>query len=122
MLLELGPQRYLCVCGNEGVFEFRTPPGDEIERYVSMMGNSAVTYPYAIGKKNTYLMIENVFMPNELASQRESPYDVFYDTDIASGTDVMSMQKRRAIQKAYRATHRIPGMKSLHPRHEPDMM
>ena len=105
LLLELAPRRYLCVCG-DGVFEFRTPLGDEIVRYVSVMGNSAVPYPYAVGKKNTYLMIEGVFLPNGLVGRGEDPYHVYYD---AKGTVRASIPA-------------IPGIKRLHPRHEPEMV
>ena len=123
LLLELAPLRYLCVC-NTGVFEFSTPPGDEIVRYVSVMGNNAVPYPYAVGKKNTYLMIEDVFIPNDLAAQRGDPYQVFYETDLKSPTctDDKTLRTQRAAAAAFKATHGTPDVKVLHPRHEPDMV
>ncbi len=123
LLLELAPLRYLCVCNN-GVFEFSTPPGDEIVRYVSVMGSSAVPYPYAVGKKNTYLMGEDVFLPNDIAAQRGNPYDVFYRTDLESPicTDDATMRTQRAAAAAFKTTHGTPGVKMLHPRHEPDMV
>ena len=57
------------------VYRFRTKDG--IERYVSPVGNSDVPYPYAVGRDYTYLMIENVMIPNGVLAPGD-PYPQFY--------------------------------------------
>jgi hypothetical protein len=126
LLLELGPNRYLSVCWT-GIREFRTPAGDDITGFVSVMGNNAVPYPYAIGRLNTYLVSEDVFIPNVFLAATAAanndgntdPYHAFYRTDLVTGMHVKNMQKQRKLADVFRQTHRIPGNKLLHPRHEP---
>jgi hypothetical protein len=48
------------------IFTFEVEEGDEIVSYYSPVGNNSVPYPYAIGKKNTYLLIEEVYVPNDV--------------------------------------------------------
>jgi len=61
---------------------------DEIVSFYSPMGNGIVPYPYAIGKKYTYLFAELIrgekfgYMRNEDLAERkrgQSPYMVFWD-------------------------------------------
>ena len=63
--------------GNK-IYEFKTK--DEIVDYMSFVGNSDVPYPYAIGTENTYLMIEDVFIPNKELKVfgNEDPYEIYY--------------------------------------------
>ena len=42
---------------------------DEIKKYYSMIGNSDVPYPVAIGEKNVYFLIESTYLSK----------DYFYD-------------------------------------------
>ncbi len=60
-------------------------PGDHIKEYYSPIGNSDVPYPYAIGNKNVYFMIEDKyvslsgFTDDELAN---GPYNKLYGHSI----------------------------------------
>jgi hypothetical protein len=74
ILVKIKPNYYMYI-GSE-IYTFR--PKDKIIRYVSPVGNSDVPYPYAIGTDNTYLMIENVMIPNKYR-QIEDPYIQYYD-------------------------------------------
>lgn len=62
----------------ESIKEFQT--ADTIKKYVSPIGNSAVPYPFAIGKNYTYLMAENKAIPTELLSlsKKRDPYEILY--------------------------------------------
>lgn len=71
ILLQLSKNKYMFIGWK--IETFATPDGDEILRYYSPIGNNDVPYPYAIGKKYTYLMIENVYLPNEVLEM----YDVY---------------------------------------------
>ncbi|KAG2453064.1 hypothetical protein HYH02_002397 [Chlamydomonas schloesseri] len=85
VLIGLGSQQYVFVGGME-VYSFSIP-GDEIVDFVSTMGNNAVPYPYAVGKENCYLMIEDTYMPWHIIRRtrpvhRVDPYRVLYSNDI----------------------------------------
>ncbi|GIL69862.1 hypothetical protein Vretimale_10104 [Volvox reticuliferus] len=62
VLLDLGQRRYVFI----GLVIYAFTAYDDIVDYVGTMGNSHVTYPYAVGKKNTYMMIERTYVPNHI--------------------------------------------------------
>lgn len=51
---------------------------DNIKSFHSPLDNAGVVYPYAIGDKYTYLMIEDKYIPNDLL-KKEDPYKQYYD-------------------------------------------
>lgn len=86
ILIKLEPQKYIYI--GWIIYSFTT--NDEIHTFVSDMGNSGVSYPYGIGSKNTYFLIEDTFLPNELLSDLlcrsgkcyfDDPYEFFYSYD-----------------------------------------
>ena len=52
-------------------------PKDKILRYYSPIGPNDVPYPYAVGEKYTYLMIENRYVANNVLV--DNPYMQLYD-------------------------------------------
>lgn len=58
------------------IYKFKTV--DKITKYFSPIGNSDVPYPYAIGKKYTYLMSEYVKVEN-INLQTDDPYMHYYN-------------------------------------------
>ena len=75
ILLELIDNKYVFI--GSVISEFNTR--EEIQEYYSEVGNSSVSYPYAIGKKYTYLMIEPIKMLNsKINFKKEWPYDKYY--------------------------------------------
>ena len=60
------------------IYEFSMLPGDEPVTYSSYVGNSDVPYPFLVGKKHTYLMIEHVTIPNEHLAAKKDPYELYY--------------------------------------------
>lgn len=70
VLVKIDKNNYVFI-GSE-IFSFKTT--DEIKTFVSPIGNSDVPYPYAIGTKFVYLLIENVFFPVE----QFEPYNLHY--------------------------------------------
>lgn len=79
ILIKLSRHIYIYV-GNE-IYKFRTK--DEIVDYKSYVGNSDVPYPYAIGTEYTYLMIEDICIPNEVLDEYDAnvdPYEIYYGT------------------------------------------
>ena len=66
-MIKLSKHKYIYIGWK--IYEFKT--NDEIIKYVSPIGNSDVPYPYTIGTKNTYLMIEDIY-------GNEDPSQVYY--------------------------------------------
>lgn len=88
VLIQLEDHLYAFV--GDGVFyEFRT--GDIIESFYSLLGNSDVPYPIAVGKENIYMVIadEWTYKPRDLFvgfpqtySWERDAYDKFYEIDV----------------------------------------
>ncbi len=60
------------------IYEFTPLDGDTIEKYYSNIGNNDVPYPYAIGKKYIYLMIEKVTVERGLFDLKDDVYQQYY--------------------------------------------
>ena len=69
ILLKLSEYKYQYI--GESIKTFETVKGDKIKKYYSPVGNNDVPYPYAVGEKYTYLMIETVYIPNEVLDSNE---------------------------------------------------
>lgn len=69
--------RVFVFIGNE-IFEFSPAESDSIRDYNSYIGNNDFPYPFAIGEKYTYLMIEKVYIPNEYLDMKKDPYAQYY--------------------------------------------
>ena len=76
ILAQLSANRFLEI-GRE-IFEFTLIPGDSPVAYSSYVGNSDVPYPYLVGKTHTYLMIEDVVIPNEVLDLKKDAYEQYY--------------------------------------------
>ena len=82
---EPGPLVYI----GPSIKSFVPRPNDTIVAFVSPMGNSAVPYPYAIGRTHTYLVEEAVCIDNATlvrvmasAPRTLDPYEVLYGYDL----------------------------------------
>ena len=80
-----GPLVYI----GTSIKSFVPRPNDTIVAFVSPMGNSAVPYPYAIGRTHTYLLEEDVCIDNATlvrvmasAPRPLDPYEVLYGYDL----------------------------------------
>ncbi|GLC46020.1 hypothetical protein PLESTM_001814900 [Pleodorina starrii] len=83
VLLDLGGRRYVFI----GLVIYAFTAYDDIHEYVSKMGNNAVPYPYAVGAKNTYFMIEFTYIPNHIVKlnrpeDEDDPYRVLYNENL----------------------------------------
>jgi hypothetical protein len=76
ILAQLSANRFLEI-GKE-IFEFTLMAGDAPVAYSSYVGNSDVPYPYLVGKTHTYLMIEDVAIPNEVLDMKQDAYGQYY--------------------------------------------
>jgi hypothetical protein len=63
----------------DGIREFSGVDGDVIQKYYSPIGNSAVPYPYAVGKKYTYFLVNKTeYVENELLDLKKDGYTQLY--------------------------------------------
>jgi len=76
VLIKTGNGKYIYV--GDGIYSFDTRNKEEILKYYSPVGNSAVPYPYAIGKDYTYFLLDKETLPNELLNLKEDAYPQFY--------------------------------------------
>lgn len=76
ILICVGPGKYI-YSGHE-IYSLETKDGEEIKAYYSPVGNSAVPYPYAVGEKYTYFMLDKETVPNELLDLKKDAYGQFY--------------------------------------------
>jgi hypothetical protein len=74
ILLMLKPGKYMFIGGS--IFEFETT--DVIEKYYSPIGNSNVPYPYAVGQKNTYFLLEKKYVENDKINLKHDVYSQLY--------------------------------------------
>ena len=73
---DIGDNEYLYI-GSE-IYRFKSRNGDSIIAYASPVGNSGVPYPYAIGKKYVYYMLNKSTLPIELLHDPTLGYDEMY--------------------------------------------
>lgn len=93
--------KYLFIGSN--VISFETPQGDVIYKFVSPIGNSGVPYPYALGKKFVYLLIENVYIPysafvNKKRDVNWDPYHEYYNHSGRTANAKSAAKKLRVKQ------------------------
>ena len=111
ILVKLSKYKYIYI--GERIYSFTTK--DEIIKYVSPVGNSDVPYPYAIGTENTYLMIEDVVIPNNLlkkyhsvknnyAMDNNDPYHIYYKLFMEKNEHNISNSEKNKIKKLIHKT------------------
>lgn len=85
ILLEKSKGKYVFI--GQHVKEFSTQNRETILQYNSIVGNSDVPYPYAIGEHNTYFLLDDVSVPNEFLdmSPGEDLYWQFYQNWQSNG-------------------------------------
>jgi hypothetical protein len=92
VIVDLGDNNYIYI--GSIIKSFKTH--DKILKYYSPIGNSGVAYPYAVGEENTYLLIEDVYLPNNEVAK--DPYQTYYALDNG---------EKKSYQKKYKLKHKI---------------
>lgn len=118
MLLQTGARTFVHV--GDCIFKFQLQPKDEVVKFVSRMGNSAVPYPFVTGRNNTYLLTSfnkaPICIPNHLLDMTKDPYDQFYRVNLETGKSFSDARERNRINNQFEKNHRVPGYKLLHKR------
>jgi hypothetical protein len=103
MLFLLTNGKYLYV--GHDVYEFNACE-DEIVSYHSPIGNNAVPYPYAVGKRRTYLMAESRMAENAaLADGCGDPYETYYGRDKKLGDKAKKFFTKMPVRVIERGEH-----------------
>ncbi len=71
-----GPEQYIYV--GEVIYSFSPLDNDHIETYYSPLGNSRVAYPYAVGAKYVYFMLDKKAVSREQIDVTQDAYPQFY--------------------------------------------
>lgn len=97
-LIERRPGVYIHV-GMEA-FRFQTRGGERILKYYSPVGNSDVPYPYAIGERYTYFLLDHVTLPNHLLNLKKDAYHQLYD--LQANSKAQGLGTRHPMEKKFR--------------------
>ena len=101
ILLQTGKDEYTYI--GDGIRSFRTKDGDVIEKYYSPVGNNAVPYPYAVGQKYVYLMLDNEYEPVEDFDLTKDVYMQYYGWNVDQKDMDSHLEKTKNRHKKYRA-------------------
>ena len=98
ILVQLTKKKYLHIGQSISTCEI----DDEITGYCSSVGNSDVMYPYAIGAQNTYLFLENTYIPNDMINDKD-PYTQVYAQNIPN----IGIQKASKLHQAHKLKYKL---------------
>jgi len=122
LLFQLTDNTFLYI-GRE-IGQFKSQKGDKILKYFSDIGNNDVPYPYAVGEKYIYFIIENAVMPRELIeSLSKDMYAQYYKASIPKvvineNKDIKVKHEHKAIRflrmmKGKKVKYENTGIRSL---------
>ena len=100
ILLQTGKDEYTYI--GDGIRSFRTKDGDVIEKYYSPVGNNAVPYPYAVGQKYVYLMLDDEYEPVEDFDLTKDVYTQFYGWNVDQKDRDSHLKKTANRHKKYK--------------------
>ena len=83
VLIQVSGPKYIHV--GAIAYSFSLVPGDAIKSYESKMDKHNLSAPIAYGKTHTYLLLDEVAIPNELLDFKEDIYQQWYFGDYVQG-------------------------------------
>ena len=99
ILLQTGKDKYIYI-GHE-IKSFTTKDGDVIQKYYSPVGNNAVPYPYAVGQKYVYLMLDDMYTPVEMFDLTNDVYTQYYGFNMDKKEHDLYLEKFKNKSKKY---------------------
>jgi len=99
VILQTGKDKYTYI-GRE-IKSFTTKDGDVIQKYYSPVGNNAVPYPYAVGQKYVYLMLDDKRVPVEEFDLTKDVYTQYYGWEIDQKDRDAYLDKLKNKSKKY---------------------
>ena len=105
ILIQVQPGKYIYV--GETIYSFSTWKGENIQEYYSLVGNSGVPYPYAVGEHHTYFMLDKHTLPNELLDLKKDAYGQYYGLTVKEDDrkkEIESSKKKFATKQIHKRT------------------
>lgn len=97
IVLQTAANKYVTIC-RESIISFSLEAGEAVSKFVAPIGSNDVPYPYLVGTKNVYLLLERVQIPVELVDMNEEPYSQYYGHGEFSGKGL----KKKAVAIKYK--------------------
>jgi hypothetical protein len=99
ILLQTAKDSYTYI--GDGIRSFTTKDGDIIQKYYSPVGNNAVPYPYAVGQKYVYLMLDDSYIPVEMFDLTKDVYTQYYGFNMDKKEHDLYLEKFKNKSKKY---------------------
>jgi len=77
IVLQTAANKYVTIC-RESIISFSLEAGEAVSKFIAPIGGNDVPYPYLVGTKNVYLLLERVQIPIELLDMNDEPYSQYY--------------------------------------------
>ena len=90
ILVQQSPMNYVYI-GSE-IYSFKTT--EPILFYESPIGSSETPYPYAVGDKYTYFMLDKEKVPNHLLDPKKDAYGQFYGYTVSKKEEAAIEKKK----------------------------
>jgi hypothetical protein len=99
VLLQVDKNKYIYI--GDGIRSFTTKEGDVIQQYYSPVGNNAVPYPYALGQKYAYLLLDDTYIPLEMFDLTKDVYTQYYGFNLDKKEHDVYLEKIKDKTKKY---------------------
>ena len=97
IVLQTEANKYVTIC-RESIISFSLDAGEVVSKFVAPIGGNDVPYPYLVGTKNVYLLLERVQIPIELLDMNDEPYSQYYGHGEFSSKGL----KKKAVAMKYK--------------------
>lgn len=97
IVLQTAANKYVAIC-RESIISFSLDAGEAVSKFIAPIGSNDVPYPYLVGTKNVYLLLERVQLPIELIDMNDEPYSQYYGHGEFSGKGL----KKKAVAMKYK--------------------
>ena len=94
------------------IFQFSPVPGDTIEMFYSDVGNSDVPYPYAVGKKYMYMILDKMAVEMDFFDVKKHIYEQYYTATTYLPICLKSKQQHDICKDKQAAKYRIAELKA----------
>lgn len=99
ILLQVDKNNYIYI--GDGIRSFTTKEGDVIQKYYSPVGNNAVPYPYALGERYAYLLLDDTYIPLEMFDITKDVYTQYYGFNLDKKEHDLYLEKIKDKTKKY---------------------
>jgi hypothetical protein len=92
VLMQVDTNKYVAVVVD--IIGFELEKDDEVQKYMSPIGNNDVPYPYIVGKTHVYLLAQHVILPKESLDLTKDVYEQYYGINEYEGNNLKATAKK----------------------------